>query len=533
VTKEAGAGVMTDVPLKFHPLADIFPLMEGEEFEALVADIKANGLHEPIDTYEGKILEGRNRYRASLEAEIAHDDIVFNAFGGDDDEARAYVISKNIHRRHLTPEQKRDLLVKLVAAQPEKSDRALSKEFGVSHPTIAKARKKAEAGKALPVKKRKGADGKTRSPKGSNTVTDAQGRKWKLRFKQCSDGWGWQAQPADGTNGSMCSPDTVAQCFPTRDEARADARRKILQASKRETGAGGTDSWNRWQAEAASAAQATDPATTGATAATAAKPQERSAILAADALWAVHLADNDVENARKIYDLLSDDERRTAFVEVLGRAVSATGNDDERREALVDVLHGALVGATSNDTDPAEEGDDGEAEEEEEQDEKPRRRGKAKEVEVTLEHAVHDAFLDLADLGEECREVVDNAPEGLNQTQRIQTLDETASELENLQEPEVPAELAELSVKYLPGRVRSRATRCWAATEILEKCVEALATIPEGDERHAAADIKRVVDRLFDALQDVQVSIAIDALDRVRKEFEQAQAEKAKEIIHD
>jgi hypothetical protein len=34
--------------LEFHPLANIFPLLEGEEFDRLVADINRNGLIENI-----------------------------------------------------------------------------------------------------------------------------------------------------------------------------------------------------------------------------------------------------------------------------------------------------------------------------------------------------------------------------------------------------------------------------------------------------------------------------------------------------
>src|SRR6476620_1526288 len=52
----------------FHPLANLFPLMEGREFEELVADIKANGLHGCTVVLDDQILDGRNRYRACIAA---------------------------------------------------------------------------------------------------------------------------------------------------------------------------------------------------------------------------------------------------------------------------------------------------------------------------------------------------------------------------------------------------------------------------------------------------------------------------------
>ena len=50
--------------LESHKYAELFPLIQNADFGEFKIDIAENGLREPIWLYEGKILDGRNRYRA-------------------------------------------------------------------------------------------------------------------------------------------------------------------------------------------------------------------------------------------------------------------------------------------------------------------------------------------------------------------------------------------------------------------------------------------------------------------------------------
>ena len=88
--------------IAFHPAASVFPLMSDEEYEGLIADIRRNGLREPIWTLDGKILDGRNRYRACQEAKIEPRFQELNGQGSPMD----FVLSMNLHRRHLNESQR-------------------------------------------------------------------------------------------------------------------------------------------------------------------------------------------------------------------------------------------------------------------------------------------------------------------------------------------------------------------------------------------------------------------------------------------
>lgn len=104
---------------EFHPLANIFPLIDGQAYDDLKADIFKHGVRETIWLYEGKILDGRNRYRAACELDIQF--VGFKVFDGDD--AAAFVVSLNLHRRHLNEAQRGMVAAKLAnMAQGQRTD---------------------------------------------------------------------------------------------------------------------------------------------------------------------------------------------------------------------------------------------------------------------------------------------------------------------------------------------------------------------------------------------------------------------------
>jgi N6-adenosine-specific RNA methylase IME4 len=91
------------IEYQIHSATKLFPPMSDDEFEQLKADIKQNGQKMPILVYRNKIVDGRERLRACRELGI---DPRFDDVGKLEVPTQAFIVSQNLHRRHLSDSQR-------------------------------------------------------------------------------------------------------------------------------------------------------------------------------------------------------------------------------------------------------------------------------------------------------------------------------------------------------------------------------------------------------------------------------------------
>ncbi|MBT3381167.1 MAG: ParB N-terminal domain-containing protein [Lentisphaerae bacterium] len=141
--------------LEPHPLSNLLPMMSEDELKKLRADILEVGLKEPIMLFEGKILDGRNRYRACQDLGV---EPTFEEFDGTADEALDYVLAKNVQRRQLSGSQRAIVALRFL---DQISDEVAQQRVQKIRDTVAA---KKEMGELLPS-----------SPKKSLKATDIAG----------------------------------------------------------------------------------------------------------------------------------------------------------------------------------------------------------------------------------------------------------------------------------------------------------------------------------------------------------------------
>jgi hypothetical protein len=234
--------------LAVHPAADLFPPMSEAELKELAEDIKNNGLHTKIvvSPYAGDkdkcvLIDGRNRLDAlallgclgppiprqrrqlgHLDPLTIYDDEAGNYYVGDDPfeftilradddyDLGLLAASLNLHRRHLTVEQRRDLIAKVLKATPEKSNNQIAKEVNTDDKTVATVRADLESRSEIP---------------NVDTRTDTKGRKQPAKRKPAK-----KSKPDTATENARLQE--IADALNPPVEASAEARRAHYEAGE-------------------------------------------------------------------------------------------------------------------------------------------------------------------------------------------------------------------------------------------------------------------------------------------------------------
>lgn len=145
-----------------HPAAEWFDMMSGDVLDKFVEDVRMNGIHTPIklrgeSLEEAVLIDGRNRLAAINKLGMDWQDHYVLISPEDMPDPVAYVLSLNLHRRHLTESQRGHIAGKL-ANLKHGSNQHDKQELQIcnSTPDVTLA----DAAKALNVSKRTAASGR-------------------------------------------------------------------------------------------------------------------------------------------------------------------------------------------------------------------------------------------------------------------------------------------------------------------------------------------------------------------------------------
>jgi hypothetical protein len=242
--------------LVVHPAADLFPLMSEAELRELAADIKKSGLAASIAVWypadallaktkpKGMLIDGRNRLDALASVGLlgvndkgelttplwGHESgwlsectgfLLEECFYGGDPYAIA--LSLNVHRRHLSAEQRRELIAKVLKATPEKSNNQIANQVKADDKTVGRVRADLESRSEIP---------------NVDARTDTKGRKQPAKRKQSNPEEVHERSKRRAEKKGAAIRATLEQKPEPSPEASAEARRAYYIEHEADEGQG-------------------------------------------------------------------------------------------------------------------------------------------------------------------------------------------------------------------------------------------------------------------------------------------------------
>ncbi len=196
----------------------ILPVLAADEHAALRADIEANGVRIPVDVDEqGNILDGHHRVWICRELGIDCPRRVL--VGLTDEDKIVHAVAVNVHRRHLSREQRRELVAQLRGSGL--SARSIGRTLNVDHTTVLLDLRDTAPG---PDGSRGG-----NAPPDAETVTGADGKAYPARKVTTRSGGGNPPPDHPVTPGPPGSTPDSEQT----DEHTKDEETTVPQAAKR------------------------------------------------------------------------------------------------------------------------------------------------------------------------------------------------------------------------------------------------------------------------------------------------------------